>query len=124
MDENYNGESLNATGWASGTNDRTKQRGNFTSNYVYVVPVVYIQKLGKVVPNKPSPRLFRTSPPEEPVRVTIFNENAQIFKDLCLKLLQDRIAIVSSGSLTVSKCLSPKRNVIRPQRTKKVRTNT
>lgn len=70
MDENCSGETLNTTGWASGTNDRTKQWGNFTANYVYIVPVVYVQTAPKPVPNKSAPRLFRPPSPEEPVSNT------------------------------------------------------
>ena len=67
MDENCSGETLNTTGWASGTNDRTKQWGKFTANYVYIVPVVYVQTSPKPVANKPAPRLFRPPSPGEPV---------------------------------------------------------
>ena len=73
MDETYNGESLNATGWASGTNDRTKQWGNFSASNVYVVPVVYVQATTKPVANIPAaPRLFRPPTPEEPVSIIIY----------------------------------------------------
>ncbi|XP_028401703.1 unconventional myosin-VIIa-like [Dendronephthya gigantea] len=66
MDENYNGETLNNTGWASGTNDRTKKWGNFTAKSVYVVPVVYVQSLSKPAANKPTQRLFIPQTTEEP----------------------------------------------------------
>ena len=69
MDETNNGETLNSTGWASGTNDRTKQWGNFSATNIYVVPVVYVQPSPKLVENKPAaPRLFKPETPEEPVR--------------------------------------------------------
>jgi hypothetical protein len=74
MDDANNGQSLNATGWASGTNDRTKQWGNFSAASVYVVPVVYVQESPKVAPKKPEPpRLFRPPTPEEPVSVALLN---------------------------------------------------
>ena len=69
MDENYNGETLASTGWASGTNDRSKKWGNFTAKSVYVVPVVYVQTPSKPPANKPSPRLFTPHTPEEPVSI-------------------------------------------------------
>jgi hypothetical protein len=80
MDETYNGETLNATGWASGTNDRTKQWGNFSANYVYVVPVVYVQPAAAPQPvgNKPAPRLFRPPSPEEPVSITKIYSNTKV----------------------------------------------
>ena len=57
--DSCSGETLNTTGWASGTNnDRTKQWGNFIANYVYIVPVVYVQTTPKPVANKPVPFSF------------------------------------------------------------------
>ncbi|CAB4001625.1 unconventional myosin-VIIa-like [Paramuricea clavata] len=91
MDETYNGETLNATGWASGTNDRTKQWGNFSANYVYVVPVVYVQPAAapKPVGSKPAPRLFRPPSPEEPT-TTNRGEVDDLMKALDTKDIQLR----------------------------------
>lgn len=79
MDENCSGETLNTTGWASGTNDRTKQWGNFAANYVYIVPVVYVQTSPKPVANKPAPHLFRPPSPEEPVSNTLYYLKLETF---------------------------------------------
>ena len=38
--EEHDGEHVLNSGWAYGANDRTKQRGDFPADYVYVLPTV------------------------------------------------------------------------------------
>ena len=38
--EEHDGEHVLNSGWAYGTNDRTKQRGDFPADHVYVLPTL------------------------------------------------------------------------------------
>lgn len=52
LDE-HDGEHVMNSGWAHGINDRTKQRGNFPADCVYVLPTVTRPQYDIVVSEEP-----------------------------------------------------------------------